>query len=142
KLNDTDLPDLTRLVDVNHDGHYELLLARFATLQLIGLGMGDSEYIQEWDYVLDAEPTAMLIQDLDEDGEDEIVVGTRDGRLHSLGMDRAIRWLNAPGGVISLLDRVRYASGDPPHIVVVRRQRPPADFVTDDESVLSWLELR
>lgn len=142
KLNDTDLPDLTRLVDVNHDGHYELLLARFATLQLIGLGMGDSEYIQEWDYVLDAEPTAMLIQDLDEDGEDEIIVGTRDGRLHSLGMDRAIRWLNAPGGVISLLDRVRYASGDPPHIVVVRRQRPPADFVTDDESVLSWLELR
>ncbi len=142
KLNDTDLPNLTRLVDVNHDSHYELLLARFATLQLIGLGMGDSEYIQEWDYVLDAEPTAMLVQDLDDDGEEEIIVGTRDGRLHSLGADRTIRWLNAPGEVISLLGRVHYTSGDPPHIVVVRRQRSPVDFVTDDESMISWLELR
>ena len=143
KLNDTDLPDLTRLIDVNHDvshaSQYELLLARYAALQLIGLGMGDSEYNQERDYEHDAEPTAMLIQDLDEAGEDEIIVGPRDGRLHSLGMDRTIRWLNAPGGVISLLDRVRYASGDPPHIVVVRRQRPPVDFVTNDGAALSWL---
>lgn len=142
KLNDTDLPDLTRLVDVNGDGHYELLLARFATLQLVGLGVGDSEYIQEWDYVLNAEPTAMLVQDLDEDGEEEIIVGTRDGRLHSLGVDRTIRWLNAPGEVISLLGRVHYSLGDPPRIVVVRRQRPLVDFVAEDESTISWLELR
>ena len=142
KLNDTDLPHLTRLVDVNHDNHYELLLARFATLQLIGLGMGDSEYIQEWEYVLDAEPTTMLVQDLDEDGEDEIIVGTRDGRLHSLGVDRAIRWLNAPGEVISMLGRVHYAPSDPPRIVVVRRQRPPVDFTAEDGSTISWLELR
>ena len=142
KLNDTDLPNLTRLVDVNGDGHYELLLARFATLQLIGLGMGDSEYIQEWEYVLDAEPTSLLVQDLDDDGEEEIIVGTRDGRLHSLGVDRTIRWLNAPGEVIALLGRVRHSPGDPPRIAVVRRQRPPVDFVAEDESTVSWLELR
>lgn len=142
KLNDTDLPALTRLVDVNDDNHYELLLARFATLQLIGLGVGDSEYIQEWEYTLDAEPTAMLVQDLDEDGEEEIIVGTRDGRLHSLSVDRTIRWLNAPGEIISHLGRVRYSLGEPPRIAVVRRQRPPVDVVSEDEATISWLELR
>lgn len=142
KLNDTDLPDLTRLVDVNNDNHYELLLARFATLQLIGLGVGNSEYIQEWEYFLDAEPTTMLIQDLDEDGEDEVIVGTRDGRLHSLAVDRTIRWLHAPGEIISHLGRVRYALGKSPRIAVVRRQRPPADETTEGQTTVSWLELR
>lgn len=142
KLNDTDLPQLTRLVDVNHDNHHELLLGRFATLQLIGLGIGDSEYIEEWDYALDAEPTAMLVLDLDEDGEEEIVVGTRDGRLHSLGVDRTIRWLNAPGDIITMLRGVRHSLSDPPRIAVVRDQRPPVDAVSEETSITSWLELR
>ena len=142
KLNDTDLPSLTRLVDVNGDNHHELLLARFATVQFIGLGIGDSEYIQEWEYGLDAEPTAMLVIDLDEDGEEEIVVGTRDGRLHSLGVDRTIRWLNAPGDVITFLDSIRYSLSQPPRIVVVRRQRLPADENSENNETFSWLELR
>lgn len=142
KLNDTDLPNLTRLVDVNHDNHHELLLARFATLQLIGLGIGDSEYIEEWDYALDAEPTAMLVVDLDEDGEDEIVVGTRDGRLHSLGVDRTIRWLNAPGDIIKLLHSVRQSLSEPPRIAVVRHQRPVNDAGAEESPSVSWLELR
>lgn len=142
KLNDTDLPGLTRLVDVNNDNHYELLLARFATLQLIGLGVGNSEYIQEWEYILDAEPTTMLIQDLDEDGEDEVIVGTRDGRLHTLAVDRTIRWLHAPGEIISHLGRVRYELGKSPRIAVVRRQRPPADETLEGQMLISWLELR
>ena len=140
-LNDTDLPNLTRLVDLNRDSHYELLLARFATLQLVGLGVGDSEYIQEWEYGLEAAPTAVLVVDLDEDGEDEIVVGTRDGRVHSLGADRAIRWLNAPGDEIAFLGRVRHSLTDPPRIAVVRRQRLDGDETATDLTT-SWLELR
>ncbi len=142
KLNDTDLPHLTRLIDVNGDNHYELLLARFATLQLIGLGVGDSEYIQEWEYALEAAPTATLVVDLDEDGEEEIIVGTRDGRLHSLGVDRTIRWLNAPGEEIAFLGRIRYSLSEPPRIAIARRQRPPADAATESEPTTSWLELR
>lgn len=142
KLNDTDLPSITQLVDVNGDNHYELLLARFATLQLLGLGIGDSEYIQEWEYKLDAEPTAMLVIDLDQDGEEEIIVGTRDGRLHSLGGDRTIRWLNAPGDVITFLAEVRYSLHQPSRIAVVRRQRLPVDETSETVESTSWLELR
>lgn len=143
KLNDTDLPGLTRLVDVNGDSHHELLLARFATLQLIGLGIGDSEYIQEWEYALDAAPTASLVVDLDEDGEEEIIVGTRDGRLHSLGVDRVIRWLNAPGEEIAFLGRIRHSLSEPPRIAVVRRQRLSIDdAASEEEPSASWLELR
>ncbi len=142
KLNDTDLPSVTRLIDVNRDSRHEILLARFATLQLIGLGVGDSEYIQEWEYVLDAQPTAMLIVDIDEDGEEEIIIGTRDGRLHGLGVDRTIRWLNAPGGEIAFLERVRHSISEPPRIATVRRQRAPVDVQPEDERATSWLELR
>ncbi len=142
KVNDTDLPHLTRLTDVNNDGHYELLLARFATLQLVGLGVGDSEYIQEWDYTLNAAPTAMLVADLDEDGEEEIVVGTRDGRLHGMSVDGTILWLNAPGREIAYLDIVRHSLTEPPRIVVVRRERPATGASSEVETVNSWLELR
>ena len=138
---DTDLAGLTRLTDVNRDGHYELLLARFATLQLVGLGIGDSEYVQEWDYALDAAPTAVLVLDLDEDGEDEVIIGTRDGRLHSLSIDRTIRWLNAPGEEVALLAAARSSPGEPPRVAVVRRKR-----VVDDSAATgagpSWLDLR
>ena len=139
KLNDTDLPELVRLVDVNRDGHFELLLPRFATLQLIGLGIGDSEYIEEWEYALDAAPTAALVIDLDKDGEDDVVIGTRDGRLHSLGVDRTIRWLHAPGEEIAMLAGVRHAVSEPPRVVVVRRQRLE-EGATGGRA--SWLELR
>ena len=142
KLNDTDLPQMTRLVDLNKDGHYELLLGRFATLQLLGLGIGDSEYVQEWEYALDAAPSAVLVLDLDEDGEDEIIVGTRDGRVHSLSADRTIRWLNAPGEEIAFLARARYALSEPPRVAVVRRQRPLDESASDTRQRLSWLELR
>ncbi len=137
---DTDLPQLTRLVDINGDGHYELLLARFATLQLIGLGVGDSEYIQEWEYALNAAPTAALVIDLDEDGENEVIVGTRDGRLHSLSVDRTIRWLNAPGEEIAFLARARTAPGEPPRVALVRRKRALAGGSSGAGP--SWLELR
>jgi hypothetical protein len=141
-LNDTDLPHVTRLVDLNKDGHYELLLGRFATLQLLGLGIGDSEYVQAWEYGLDAAPSAVLVLDLDEDGEDEIVVGTRDGRVHSLSADRTIRWLNAPGEEIAFLARARYSLSEPPRVAVVRRQRPLDDSAPNVRHRLSWLELR
>jgi len=141
-LNDTDLPHMTRLVDINKDGYYELLLGRFATLQLLGLGIGDSEYVQEWEYGLDAAPSAVLVLDLDEDGEDEIIVGTRDGRVHSLSADRTIRWLNAPGEEIAFLARARYSLSEPPRVAVVRRQRPLDESAPDARQRLSWLELR
>ena len=142
-LNDTDLPRLTRLVDVNDDGHYELLLGRFATLQLLGLGIGDSEYVQAWEYALDAAPATVLVLDLDGDGEDEIVVGTRDGRVHSLSVDRTIRWLNAPGEEIAFLARARQSPSAPPRVALVRRQRPLDEGAPEtDEERISWLELR
>ena len=142
KINDTDLPDLTQLTDVNHDGHYELLLPRFATLQLFGLGVGDSEYIKEWEYTLNAAPTALLVADLDEDGEEEIVVGTRDGRLHGLGLDSTILWLNAPGKEIAYLHTIRHSLTAPPQIVVVRRERTAADPSSETTRTNSRLELR
>lgn len=142
KVNDTDLPALTRLTDVNHDGHYELLLARFATLQLFGLGVGDSEYIQEWEYALNTAPTTMLVADLDGDSEEEIVIGARDGRLHGLGVDSTILWLNAPGREIAHLDIIRHSLTEPPRIITVRRERPSVESLSEPEAVSSWLELR
>ena len=142
KLEDTDRVPATRMVDVNGDSHYELLLARFATLQLIGLGVGSSEYVQDWEYSLNAAPSSLLVFDLDDDGEEEIIVGTQDGRLHSLGADRTIRWLNAPGEEIAFLDRVRESIDTPSRIAVVRHKRPLVEGALEGGPTTSWLELR
>lgn len=120
KLATTDLPALTRLIDMNNDGRDELLLARFATLQLQGLGIGNSEYVQQWNYSLNAAPSASLILDLDNDGEEEIIIGTQDGRIHTLNNNRDIRWLHAAGDLITHLAVIDHPLSEPPHIVVVR----------------------
>lgn len=138
KLATTDLPRLTRLLDMNNDNRDEFLLARFATAQLHGLGIGNSEYVQQWSYPLNAAPTTSLVLDLDNDGEEEIIVGTNDGRIHALTNTRDIRWLHATGDMVTHLAAVRHPLSEPPRIVVVRSPRvaegePPAG---------SWVEMR
>lgn len=138
KLATTDLPHMTRLLDMNSDGRDELLLARFATAQLRGLGIGNSEYVQQWSYALNAAPTASLILDLDNDGEEEIIIGTNDGRLHTLNNSRDIRWLHATGERITHLAAVRHPLSEPPRIVAVRT----APAAEESPPPGSWLEMR
>lgn len=140
--NNTDSPKLTRLTDLNNDGHVELLLAKFATLQLFGLGVGDSDFIQEWEYALNAAPTSTLLADLDDDGKDEIVIGTHDGRLHGLNQDGTILWLNAPGKEITHIAITRQSLTKPPQIIVVRRDILPAGSASSSQKITSWLESR
>lgn len=74
----------TRLVDVNGDRINELMLASFGTLSLTDPGTGARKNAQAWDYRLFAAPLSTLVADLNRDGEDEFLVGTRDGQLHIL----------------------------------------------------------
>lgn len=74
----------SRLVDVNGDGISELMLASFGTLSLTDPGTGARQNAQAWDYRLYFAPRSTLVADLNQDGSDELLVGTRDGRLHFL----------------------------------------------------------
>lgn len=142
KAGETDLPALARLLDINRDNIYELLIGRFASLQLLGLGVGNSEYIQEWDYLLNAAPTAMLVLDLDGDGGDEIIVGTDNGQIHALGGDRQIRWLHAPGDKIASLMAVKGVNTQQQSVLVVRTPRLPDISGGSQSSTPNRLELR
>lgn len=142
KIDDTDLPYLTHLIDINHDGYHELLLPRFASLQLIGLGVGNSEYIKEWEYDLGSAPTALLVHDTDGDGEEEITVGTRNGRVHSLGTDRGIRWLHALDGEISQLIRIRHQGDRQDSLLIVRQPHLDSENSVDPSASPARLELR
>ncbi len=92
----------TQLVDVNKDGISELMLATFGTLSLTDPGTGARKNAQSWDYRLYAAPLSALEADLNRDGEDELMVGTKDGRLHivesSSGQATAIL---SPGGEVA-----------------------------------------
>ena len=103
KVNNVDNEDLTRIVDSNRDGNGELLIAHFATLELLGLGVGNSGNVQEWEYSLNAAPAAALVTDLDGNGSQEMIIGTKDGRVHNLNSDRSLRWLHNTGGSVSHL---------------------------------------
>ncbi|WP_420631345.1 AAA family ATPase [Candidatus Leptofilum sp.] len=128
----------TRLLDINQDGRYELFLARFATVELLGLGAGTSEIAPEWSYSLDSEPGDILVVDFNQDGEDELVIGARDGRLHYLNQQNELDWLVSPGGIITHLALLE--ANQSQQIVVIRNnsvQEP------DNEQIFEgWVDVR
>ena len=133
-----DANGLTRLLDINRDGRYELLLARFATVELLGLGVGTSEIAPEWSYSLDSEPGALLVVDFNLDGEDELVVGAQDGRLHYLDQQNNVDWLVSPGGEITHLALLQRPQQQ--QIVVIRN----SPIIGPDNQTVqqSWIDLR
>lgn len=136
-----DTSGLTRLTDINGDQKSELLLVRFATVELLGLGFGASENAKEWgeDYFLRAKPTSYLVVDFNRDGEDELLIGAQDGRLHRLGNDKSIHWLLGPNAPVTHLAALPHSPTEPPNIVVVRND---SYFDQNDEKVFaSWIEL-
>ena len=133
-----DANGLTRLLDINKDGRSELLLARFATVELLGLGVGTSEITPEWDYSLDSEPGALLVVDFDLDGEDELVVGAQDGRLHYLNQQNNVDWLVTPGGNITHLALLQREEAQ--QIVVIRGST--AVGADNQPSSQSWIDVR
>jgi hypothetical protein len=134
-----DANGLTSLLDINKDGRYELLLARFATVELLGLGVGTSEIAPEWSYSLDSEPGAILVVDFNNDGEDELVVGAKDGRLHYLNQQNSVDWLVSPGGNITHLALLQTENGDQ-QIVVIRNSTTIGP--DNQERQQGWIDVR
>ncbi|MCA9916596.1 MAG: AAA family ATPase [Anaerolineales bacterium] len=133
---------LTRFLDINQDGRYELFLARFATVELLGIGEGTSEIAPEWSYSLDSEPGAILVVDFNNDGADELVVGARDGRLHYLNQQNTVDWLVSPGGNITHLALLQ--ANQTQQIVVIRNS--PSDEANtspnNESSAQGWVDVR
>ncbi len=137
KISNVDSLGLTRFVDSNHDKNNELLVGHFATLELLGLGVGNNENVREWEYTLDAVPSAALVADFDGDAQEELVIGTQNGRIHSLNSDRTIRWLHDVGGAITDLAVLPRPAGHDDDIIVVRQAEQD-----DGSSAAAWIELR
>ncbi|MCA9934745.1 MAG: AAA family ATPase, partial [Anaerolineales bacterium] len=121
---------LTRLVDTNRDRLSELLLVQFPNLSLLGLGLGASETAQEWSRTLFAVPLSYLVVDFDQDGEDELLIGADDGRLHRFENDGTLYLRIAPGGEIAHLATLPITSAEPPRIVVGRNVQMADDETT------------
>jgi hypothetical protein len=132
---------LSQLLDINSDEHSELLFARFATIELLGMGIGASETAREWDYSLNAEPGSLLTVDFNNDGIDEILIGTQDGHLHYLSERNKLGWLVVPGGAITHLALLPEANTTTPQAIVLVRNQP----ITDENgrtTTQGWVEVR
>ncbi len=134
-----DANGLTRLLDINGDGRYELLLARFATLELLGLGVGTSKIAPGWSRSLDSKPGALLVVDFNKDGEDELVVGAQDGRLHYIDQQNRVDWLVTPGGNITDLALLEDEQGQQ-QIVVIRNSTSIGP--DNQERRQGWIDVR
>lgn len=134
-----DANGLTRLLDINGDGRYELLMARFAIVELLGLGVGTSEIAPEWSYSLDSAPGALLVVDFNKDGEDELVVGAQDGRLHYLNQQNSVDWLVSPGGNITHLALLETEQGQQQVVVIRNSNSIEPD---NQEQRQSWIDVR
>ncbi|UCG25863.1 MAG: PQQ-binding-like beta-propeller repeat protein [Chloroflexota bacterium] len=114
--------DISRVVDINRDGRNELLLAGFATLELLDPGIGARQYFEAWDYRLGAKPEAILVEDIDDDGQHEILVGNNDGSIHALESDGASAWTATFDGVIAALDHIAGGFNSDGRILVAHNQ--------------------
>ncbi len=134
----------TRLVDINGDDNNELLLARFAQVELMGMGIGASEIAGDWEYDLLAPPSAYLIADFEGDGEDELLVGSEDGRIHRLNNNGTFPWVVNPGAVVTHLAALTNTVAKQPDIVVARSTAasPEGEIIAGTNVPESWLALR
>lgn len=135
----SDAAGLSRLVDINKDGRSELLLAGFATLELLDPGIGARQYFEAWDYRLGAEPQAILVDDIDLDGEQELLVGTHDGKLHALENNGSALWVSDLGGVVSNIALAPNTVDSLPDIVTVHNDVSLSEDGT--ESIEGWVEV-
>lgn len=121
----TNISGLTQLTDVNRDERGELLLTRFAAIELLDPGIGTRQNLPGWSYSLDAQPQAALVADVDQDGQDDLLVGTNDGNLHILygrpaGTPPETIIQNL-GGVITHIALAETDVGNSPELVVASR---------------------
>jgi outer membrane protein assembly factor BamB len=114
-----DTAGLSRLIDINHDGRNELLLAGFATLELLDPGIGGREYFESWDYRLGGQPLSVLTADINLDGNDELLVGASDGRLHAITSDGELLWVVELSGPVSQIEVAAAEPGSLPEILAV-----------------------
>ncbi|MEJ2748029.1 MAG: AAA family ATPase, partial [Anaerolineae bacterium] len=139
-LNALDNSGLVWLLDINNDQHNELLLARFSNLELLGLSIGANELASDWEYDLLGLPRSMLVTDFEQDGEDELLVGTENGRIHQLNNDGSVSWKAFPGNAITHLVELPNPADDTPDVVVVRTNEQ--SLSNDSSQAKSWLAVR
>lgn len=121
-LPNNDNTGLSRLLDINHDEHPELLVAQTNRVGLLGIGLGSSNNALDWQYDLGARPRAFLVLDSDLNGEEELLVGGSDGRLHLLDNNGRHIWVTPPGGTISQLLRLPpLEENQAPDILILRQ---------------------
>ena len=139
-LDAVDDSGLVWLLDINNDRYNELLLARFSNLELSGFGIGASELASDWQYDLLGLPRSMLVVDFDQDGEDELLVGTENGRIHRLNNDGTFPWVVNPGVAITHLAELPNPTTNMPDVVVVRSSQQPQS--NGNIAAESWLAVR
>ncbi|MCB8946005.1 MAG: AAA family ATPase, partial [Ardenticatenaceae bacterium] len=119
-LTAVDQTTLSQLTDINHDQQTEVAIAGAASLQLLGLGIGANKNTQDWQYNLRAQPNAYLSLNIDDDRENELLIGAEDGRLHLIDNDGTAIWITPPGDAITHLATVPTIPGQPPHILITQ----------------------
>ncbi|MCP4424376.1 MAG: AAA family ATPase, partial [Chloroflexi bacterium] len=130
----------TQLTDLNGDRHNELLLSRFATVELLGLGGGANEIAIDWAYNLLGPPRSMLVVDFEQDGEDELLIGTEDGRIHRLNNDGSFAWVVSPGDAITHLASLPDPNGGAAQFIVARNKLTAE--TEDAADFQSWIAAR
>ena len=109
------------IADTNRDGNFEALLTTFGAVELLSGGTYARTTAEAFAYDrLDDRPTAWLVDDFEQDGEDDLLVAAEDGRIHRLSAnnDRALWIAQIAGEPVALRSMKAPGSETESHIVV------------------------
>lgn len=137
---------LSRLANLNHDNFAELIVTQFSSVDFLGLGIGANETTSQWQEPLNESPRSTLAVDIDQDGQQELIIGTRNGRVFCLENDGSYCWLHLLGdNIIHLATIDQQTEAETNGVIrnlVVVRERVEFEETDPERPVESFVELR
>ena len=133
-LNDLDVPSMisgVRASDINGDGNEELLVS--SANQLLLLDTATYQTIREAT-IGSTDISAFAVEDLDNDGQQEIIIGNLNGDLHLVSSDTFSEvWsISAPGGLVGGIKLINIDDDEALEIIVFNAYDPVAAGGTEN----------
>lgn len=106
-LDPTGTPSSPQVVDLDDDGHKEILLTSGASIYALR-----TDGTTKWRYTIDGTATVAVAGDVNKDGKAEVIAGSEEGLIYCLNYDGAQLWTYDAGSAVRARPALADLDGD------------------------------